>query len=124
MDRIFDSLFYNFPKEIKPPVCYQINKDEKGTVKDITLQLAVAGFEEEDLKIWNEDNVLFLEGDNTKREEVLSKFRKSFSWKLPTADHIDLDSTKISFKNGLLTLSIPIKIPAKKRKYLLGKQQQ
>jgi HSP20 family molecular chaperone IbpA len=119
MDRIFNTFFYNFPKEIKPPVSYEIHKKDE-RIDKIILQMAVAGYEEEDLKIWNEDNVLFIEGDNTSRAEVLGKFQNSFSWKIPTADHIDLDNVVVVFKNGLLTLNIPVKMPVKKRKYILG----
>jgi HSP20 family molecular chaperone IbpA len=120
IDSIFNSFFFNFPKEIKPPAAYKILKDDLGKTKGFLLQVAVAGFEEKDLKVWSEDNVLFVEGDNSSNEEVVNRFKNKFSWQIQTANDVDLDNVAISFKNGLLSLDIPIKTKEKNKRYLLG----
>lgn len=117
---VFNSLFYNFPKEVKPPMDTSLKKEEDGSSK-VLLQAALAGFNKEEIKVWYEDNVLLLTGDNSQNDEILPKFRSSFSWKFPVSDKIDLEHAEVDFKNGLLSISLPVINPVKKKTYLLGK---
>ena len=119
-DSLIDSFFYNFPKEMKPPYQQKIEVDDKGSASAVVTQVALAGFKKEDVKVWYEDKVLFIEGDNTKNTDVLEKFRSSFKWKLPTSDRMALKETVVSFENGLLVVRIPVKVPIKDKTFLFG----
>jgi HSP20 family molecular chaperone IbpA len=121
-DDLFNSLFYNFPQEVKPPYSQKIQTNKDGVATGVVLQLAVAGFKMEDIKVWYEDRELHIEGDNRERDGVLDKFKTSFSWKVPVSDKITLEKSEINFEDGLLTINIPIEEPAKSRKYLFGRR--
>lgn len=119
LDSLFDSLFYNFPKEIKPPVTTEIRYDGR-VPKNVLIQVALAGFSEEDINIWCEDNNLCISGDNTKKEGILDKFKTQFEWHWPVSKKLSIENTKIDFTNGLLTIDIPVIVPEKKKIFLKG----
>ena len=119
-DDLFNELFYSFPTEVKPPLAQKIIKDEDSKPRSIVLQSAVAGFRQEDIKIWHEDRQLHIEGDNMSNTGILDKFRTSFSWKIPVSEMVALDRIDVKLEDGLLTLDIPIEEPTKNRKYLFG----
>jgi len=123
LDSIFNEVFYNFPKETKPPSVYSMTRDGNGAPISFQIQLALAGFRKEDVTVSWEGRELYIEGDNLSNPKVLSKFQNSFSWKIPVADNIDLDNLAVDFSEGLLTLNIPIKIPAKNRRFVLGEHR-
>lgn len=120
IDNLFNEVFYNFPKEPKPPAAYSLSRNKENKPEAYEIQVALAGFKKEDVTVSWEGNELFIEGDNTKNENVFSKFKTNFSWKIPVADNIDLENLSVDFSEGLLTLKIPIRIPVKNRRYLLG----
>lgn len=121
IESLFNSFFYDFPsKEVKPPLAQKVNFDDNNAT-DVTLQLALAGFKEEDVKVWHENNVLYVEGSNMKNEDVLEKFRTQFKKKFPVSDKMDLSKSEVKFSNGLLTIKIPVLKPVVKKKFLFGR---
>jgi len=122
-DSLFNNLFYNFPKEVKPPLDTNIVKSGGG-VEKVILQAALAGFKEEDVKVWYEDNTLFIKGSNIKESQentILPKFLSNFQWKFPVSEKIDLKNSEVTLKDGLLTIVLPVINPVKEKKFLLGK---
>lgn len=126
LDTIFNRFFYSFPREDpKPPVSVQmIPAGEDGYLKgeyaSAQVQFAVAGFEEDDLKIYFEGRTLVIEGDNLKHDHVSDKFKCAFTRKISIRENLDLENTSISLKNGILNIILPIHDPEKNRKYILG----
>jgi HSP20 family molecular chaperone IbpA len=122
LDSIFSQLFYDFPKEFKPPLDTNIIYNGK-TPEKIIIQSALAGFNEEDIEVWFEDRLLLIKGDNSNNKDVLDKFKNSFSWKLPVSDRVDLGKGTVVFENGLLTITLPVIVPEKTRVYMYGKKE-
>lgn len=124
MDELFGELFYNLPKEPKPPFVqsYLYDKGSEERATHTVLQLALAGMTEEDVKVYSKKNKLFIEGDNIGRDGIASKFTNSFSWSIPVSDHLDLSKCSAEMKDGLLTITIPLVDPKDDCHYILGKQ--
>ena len=119
IDNFINKLFYSFPKEpTKPPLTISYCDSDGERVK---LQLAVAGFKEEDIKIFYEQNNLYLEGSNQERDNVPDKFKVKFSYKIPVSENVDISAAEVSLLDGILTVSIPLIKPEAKRTYLLNK---
>jgi len=123
IDRTFDELwevmFHSFPSETKPPLAletYGDNSEDGG----VLIQMAVAGFQDSDIRVYTQNGVLYLEGDNTQREEVPEKFRSKFIRTLPSKNNIDLDKTKVDLTHGILTVKVPFIQPESNRTYLFG----
>lgn len=119
LDNLFDNLFWNLPKESgKPPTDILAFKDEP---KKFHVQLAVAGYSEENLRVSIEGRILKVEGDNTKNEKVSPKFRSKFQKVWTVQDSVDLESTEVTFENGLLDITIQEKVNKSFTKLLYGK---
>lgn len=87
----------------------------------------LAGLDKKDVDITVEDGILTLSGERVFNEEAEEKnYRRieraygsfSRSFKLPTA--VDAENIKASFKNGLLTVSVPKAEVAKARKITIS----
>jgi HSP20 family molecular chaperone IbpA len=92
----------------------------RGEYSGAQIQFAVAGFEEEDIKIYFEGRTLVIEGDNLKHDNVSAKFKCSFNRKISIRENLDLEKADISLKNGILNIVLPVKDPKKNRTYILG----
>lgn len=122
LNNLFDMFFYSFPhQEHKPPITMRGLKTKDGTsYSGVEIQFAVAGFKEEDLKVWNEGQVLNVEGNNLRRENVCEKFQCPFSRKIALQENLDIEKAEVSLADGILAISIPLKNSEESRRYLLG----
>lgn len=136
LENIFEQFFYSFPhSEPKPPISirplhtvYEEGQGDGQTVvttrtsivSGVEIQFAVAGFEEEDLKVWFEDRILCVEGNNLRRENVAEKFQCSFSRRISIRESLSVEKAEISLKNGILAIMLPKQAPEEGRRYLLG----
>ena len=119
LDNLFDNLFWNLPKESgKPPSDILAFKDE---LKKFHIQLAIAGYSEEDIKVSFEGRVLKVQGDNTNNEKISPKFKSKFQKIWTVQDTIDLESTEVVFKDGLLDITLQEKENKSLSKILFGK---
>jgi HSP20 family molecular chaperone IbpA len=119
LDNLFDNLFWNLPKESgKPPSDIIAFKDE---LKKFHIQLAIAGYSEEDIKVSFEGRVLKVQGDNTSNEKISPKFKSKFQKIWTVQDTIDLESTEVVFKDGLLDITLQEKENKSLSKILFGK---
>ncbi len=84
------------------------------TADGITLKVELAGVEKEDVALEVKDNVLTLKGERLldpkikdehyyRKERSFGKFHRTFTLQ----ESIKPDHVKASFKNGILTISVP-----------------
>jgi HSP20 family molecular chaperone IbpA len=120
LDDLFSSWFYNWDDKIKPPATKAVvSKDEGLSYSDAKLQFALAGFKLEDLNVYVERNVLYIEGSNLHRDNVMKKFKSSFKHEIPVSRDLDLSKLSVSFEDGLLTVLIPVANRSEERTYFL-----
>ena len=92
----------------RPPV------DIYETTDGFVLKVELAGVEKEDVSVEVKDNVLTLKGERLldpeikddqyyRKERTFGKFQRSFTLQ----DSIRPEQVKASFKNGVLTISVP-----------------
>lgn len=120
MNSLFEQFFYNFPTEGKPPISQFYKYDDRENVIGLYLQFALAGMSEKDIKVWFDGNKLYIDGDNMSSEKICDRFRNKFHRKLVVGDKLDLESADVVMENGLLTIYLPILLPEKNCKYLMG----
>lgn len=110
-DQIFDQFFDEPQKVIRRSTegypLTDIYSTEDGSQ---VVEMALAGFSRDDLKIEVKDNSITIscekssEGDGSSRRIARRSFSKSF---VDYDNKLDLKSTSASFRDGLLKLSIP-----------------
>lgn len=129
MQSFFNDFFRDFgdvwdrPLTTKTEFVPRLNVSETETEYKVTAELP--GLEEKDFDVTIEDNILRLKGEkkfeSESKEEHFHRYESSYGsfervLRLPEA--IDADASKASFKNGVLTLSIPKDKQASKVKKL------
>lgn len=114
--------FFTWPESPKPPIDEQfiVDQNDKRKLKQWQVQYALAGFTDQDVKVWCEENELFVQGDNTHVSNVLDKFKCKFTHNYKVSKHMDLDNVSVSLSCGILFITIPVKEVKKKRKMLFG----
>ena len=125
---LLDRFFYNWPKnDPKPPAAWRpvIEQDENGKEEycGLEIQLAIAGFKEEDLKVYQQGRELIVEGDNSHRIEVDQKWKSSFKKKISLQEKLDLDDADVNLFDGILSIKIPLHRSLREKKYLLGNKE-
>jgi molecular chaperone IbpA len=124
-DRIFDRLDTASKIQTKYPPYNIIKQDENVYY----IELAVAGFDEEDFDIELHDSVLTIRA-KVSEEDTTTKYiykgiaARSFERKFTLADTVKVDS--VHLKQGMLTVKLINEIPEEKkpRKILIGKQPE
>ena len=115
-DRIFDELhrtFANSKVENYPP--YNIAElDETHFV----IEVAVAGFAEDELDVELKDNVLTVTGEQAKKETEIKYSHKGISTrnfirKFPLAEHVEVKGATV--KNGILAVALELVVPEEKQ---------
>ena len=135
--RDLQDLFFKWPVDPKPPIdsfpiLNQSNisnvtnaansfAKSKNQIIGREIQIALAGFTESDVKVWNQDNVLHIEGDSTYNDDISSKFRCKFHYEIPCIKELDLEGAHVFFKDGLLRIQLLIKEKQHNKNYLFGK---
>lgn len=120
----FDDLFFSWPEATKPPMdSFPIidPSDPVSELKGWEIQMALAGFLDEDINVWHENNMLHIKGDNSMSEGISSKFRCKFHHKIPVKQDLDLENAEVSLKFGILSINIPINKSVISKKVLFGK---
>jgi HSP20 family protein len=82
------------------------------TDKQVKVTAEIPGLEEKDVEVLLQDNVLTLKGE--KRSEIDDKDRQfseryygRFERRIPVGPDIETDKVEASFKNGILTVTLP-----------------
>ena len=121
--RVFDELMTGFPYDLFNSALrtrsgnfprVNVWENEQGLV----VEAEVAGFEPDKMDVAVDANVLTLKGERTQENGTPHEFQRSFN--LPF--ELDSESIKAKAKNGVLTVMIPRKAPAEKRKILIEKE--
>ena len=92
----------------------------KETSIDFRLELALAGYSKEDIKVETESNKLFVQctkpGDSDADYEYLQRgiARRAFTWSRTIADDVEVQSVDLT--NGLLTIRLRRIIPDHQKK--------
>jgi molecular chaperone IbpA len=110
-DRLFNELgrsFANSKTDNYPPHnIVQIDETH------YAIQLAVAGFSEDELDIEYKDNVLIVKGEKKEKEEYTYHYRgissRNFTRSFPLADHMEVRGATVV--NGILAISVEHIVP-------------
>lgn len=113
MEKVFDGFFGRFPiihaKGVWTPVV-----DIEETDEDITVKVEIPGMKKEDIKISTSGNMVTITGERKREEEETGKtyhrIERSYGRFVRTIDlpvEIDPDKTKATYKDGLLTITLP-----------------
>lgn len=96
---------------------YNIIRENKDITDKFTIELSLAGFNKETIKIYTNNNQLYVESDiaGTRDIDYLYKgiAERSFKWSLKLPQYSEI--TKTTFINGILSIDIEIKIPEEKK---------
>lgn len=117
MDNYFDRIFSYEAQPYPPYNLVKVNEDES------RLELALAGFSEDEIKVYTERGSLVVEGsrkgddDQTYVHRGLA--RRSFTRKWNVSE--DTEVSKVTFENGLLVVVLSRIVPeSRKKKFFLG----
>lgn len=119
MFNLFEDLFFNWPESPKPPIDqFPVYEDDK--LLGWKIQMAVAGFNADNLSVRNEDQRLIIEGDNTKAD-IAPKFKTRFKHQITIAKRLSVDKAEVSLENGILSIFLPINEEKSVGRLLFGK---
>lgn len=80
---------------------------------DLVIEMALAGYNPEDISINTEDSKILVEGKAQKRDEDF-EYRlhdikqSSFKQPIPISTKFDLSKLEAEFKNGILKVTVPV----------------
>tara|TARA_R100000005_G_C4910425_1_gene148375 strand:- start:280 stop:714 length:435 start_codon:yes stop_codon:yes gene_type:complete len=117
MDTYFDRIFSYEAQSYPPYNLVQVNEDES------RLELALAGFSKDDVKVYTERGSLVVEGSKNSEDDRTYVHRglaqRSFTRKWNISE--DTEVSEVTFDNGLLVVTLSRVIPeSRKKKFFLG----
>jgi molecular chaperone IbpA len=98
---------------------YNIFRKSNDITDEFTIELALAGFSKEELKVSVNDNILYVESikSETIKKELDYLYKgiaeRDFKWSLRLPEYAVLD--KVKFIDGILAIDIKIDIPEEKK---------
>ncbi len=112
MDRLFQSANIRFPLS-------NVLVNEKSG--DMVVELALAGYNPEDISIEVEDSSIVIEGKAQNPKDGFKVFHRdikqsNFKQRLPVSTKFDLSKLEAEFKNGILSITVPVSEERKPRK--------
>jgi len=125
MDKIFYLLFPDFVENEVPEIFkgYPVSNVYVNTEGEVKIEIAVTGFQKEEININIEDNCLIVsaERNNEENEEkwqnVYRNLKTSaFDKRYRLSNRMDIEKAKVTMENGILTIVIPIKEGSKPKK--------
>ena len=117
MDTYFDRIFSYDAQNYPPYNLVQISEDES------RLELALAGFGQDEVKVYTEKGNLVVEGSKEKVDgrEYLHRGLGQRSFTRNWSISEDTEVTDVTFENGLLVVTLARVVPeSRRRRYLLG----
>jgi HSP20 family protein len=112
MNRLFDDAFRSFdvPSFGRAPGWPSVEISE--TDKDIRVSAELPGLEEKDIEVLLADDVLTLRGEKRaevedKERQLSERFYGRFERRIPLGTEVEQDKVEASFKNGVLTVTLP-----------------
>ena len=111
-DQLFDQLlrFSNSKTENNYPPHNVVRIDDTHFV----IEVAVAGFAEDEIDVELKENILVVKGEQAKKEEVVEYIHKgisarNFSRAFPLADNVEVRGANV--KNGILAIALERVVP-------------
>jgi len=118
LDNFLSDFFLSWPADPpKPPMTAELVYKDNETVEAIKIQLAVAGFGKDDIKVKVKKDLLVIEGSNESHKDITKRFSHSFSKKFSINDEylyngrslkLDLEKIDVRIRNGILSILIPL----------------
>ena len=117
MDNYFDRIFSYEAQSYPPYNLVQVNEDES------RLELALAGFSKDEVKVYTERGSLVVEGNRKNDDDRNYVHRglaqRSFTRKWNVSE--DTEVSSVTFENGLLVVVLSRVVPeSRKKKFFLG----
>ena len=117
MDNYFDRIFSYEAQSYPPYNLVQVNEDES------RLELALAGFSKDEVKVYTERGSLVVEGNRKNDDDRTYVHRglaqRSFTRKWNISD--DTEVSSVTFENGLLVVVLSRVVPeSRKKRFFLG----
>jgi HSP20 family protein len=117
VNRLFDDVFRDFdlPASIGRPHGWAgnwPNIELSETDKEIRIEAEVPGLEKKDVEVMLQDGVLTLRGEkrsqaSDKEQHMSERFYGRFERRIPVGMEIEEDKVDATFKNGVLTVTLP-----------------
>uniref|UniRef100_A0A7C4XL07 Hsp20/alpha crystallin family protein n=1 Tax=candidate division WOR-3 bacterium TaxID=2052148 RepID=A0A7C4XL07_UNCW3 len=108
MDSLFDRFKLTFDGNWYPAVDVVENDG------NLEIKAEIPGIKKEDLKISITDNILTISGEKKKESETkdkhyhrIERYYGSFCRTIPLPEGVDRDKVKASYKDGVLTVTLP-----------------
>ena len=117
MDNYFDRIFSYEAQSYPPYNLVQVNEDES------RLELALAGFSKDEVKVYTERGSLVVEGNRKNDDDRTYVHRglaqRSFTRKWNVSE--DTEVSDVAFENGLLVVVLSRVVPeSRKKRFFLG----
>ena len=117
MDDYFDRVFGVEAQSYPPYNVVNVNEDES------QLEMALAGFTDQEVKVYTEKGNLVVEGqkENTDSREYVHRGLAQRSFTRTWSISEDTEVSNVTFDNGLLVVTLTRVVPeSRRRRYLLG----
>ena len=117
MDNYFDRVFSYEAQNYPPYNLVQVSEDES------RLELALAGFSQDEVKVFTEKGYLVIEGqkESSDGREYIHRGLASRSFTRSWSISEDTEVGEVAFENGLLVVTLSRVIPeSRKKKFFLG----
>ena len=117
MDNYFDRIFSYEAQSYPPYNLVQVSEDES------RLELALAGFSQDEVKVYTEKGNLVVEGqkESTDGREYVHRGLATRSFTRSWSISEDTEVSEVTFENGLLVVTLARVIPeSRRRRYLMG----
>ena len=117
MDDYFDRVFSYEAQNYPPYNLVQVSEDES------RLELALAGFSQNEVKVYTEKGYLVIEGqkESSDGREYIHRGLASRSFTRSWSISEDTEVSDVTFENGLLVVTLARVVPEnRRRRYLLG----
>lgn len=123
IDSLFEDFFRGWPGERPGSLEFAPPVDVKETENEIVVRAEVPGLDQKDLEVSLTGDQLVIEGEKKEEKEEKHEtwhYREasfgSFRRVVPLPCEVDADKVKASYKNGVLTVTLPKSAQAEKRK--------
>lgn len=117
MDDYFDRVFSYEAQNYPPYNLIQVSEDES------RLELALAGFSQDEVKVYTEKGYLVIEGqkESSDGREYIHRGLASRSFTRSWSISEDTEVSDVNFENGLLVVTLARVVPEnRRRRYLMG----
>ena len=117
MDNYFDRVFSYEAQNYPPYNLVQVSEDES------RLELALAGFSQDEVRVFTEKGYLVIEGqkESSDGREYIHRGLASRSFTRSWSISEDTEVSDVTFENGLLVVTLARVVPEnRRRRYLMG----